>query len=98
MDDIPGELHLFKDAGADGIPGSGEFRYAEGARRLRCSASFFVERGDADSWRKERSPAGSQVYGRLAKLGNRAAAVRPALEPADQHSLRQGRGAECRLE
>src|SRR5260370_40898702 len=98
MDDIPRELHLFEDARADWIPGSGEFRDAEGARRIRCSASFFAERGDADSWRKERSPAGSQVDWRLAKLGNRAAAVRPALEPADQHSIRQGRRAENRLE
>src|SRR6266404_4804803 len=98
MDDIPRQLHLFEDARADGIPGSGEFRDAEGARLIRCSASFFVERGDADSRRKERSPAGSQVYWRVAKLGNRAAAVRPAVEPADEHSLRQGRGAECRLE
>src|SRR5258708_33193552 len=98
MDDIPRELHLFEDARAVGIPGSGEFRDAEGARLIRCSASLFVERGDADSRRKERPSACSQVYWRLAKLRDRAAAVRPAGEPADQHSLRQGRGAECRLE
>src|SRR5260370_42225969 len=98
MDDISCELHLFEDSRADGISGSAEFRDAERARRIRCSASFLVERGDADSWRKERSPAGSQVHWWLAKLGNRAAAVRPAVEPADEHSLRQGRSAEYRLE
>src|SRR5260370_32182944 len=98
MDDISRELHIVEDPRADWISGSAEFRDAEGARRIRCSASFFVERGHADSWRKERSPAGSQVHWRLAKLGHRAAAVRPALEPADQHSLRQRRSAEYRLE
>src|ERR1700687_354486 len=98
MVDIPRELHLFENARAIWIPGFGKPRDAEGARVIRCSASFFIERGDANSWRQERSPIHSQAHGRLAELGDRPAAVRPAVEPADEHSLRQGRGAECRLE